>query len=162
MHWFRARCAPPVPPPLTLTAYINYRLGRDARAQARNFLGKPFSAPSFTKFWWYWNPVVGYYLYYYSYRPLRAWLPRWLAVWTTFLICGVLHDLPFGVVAAVRGQHPPPYTITLMFALLGLVVILSDRGKLTFDRLPCVLRWSVHALTIGLCWRVALYLTSAT
>ena len=50
---------------ITLTQYINHRLGATSREQAINFLGKPFGARSPAEFWQYWNPVWSYFLLFY-------------------------------------------------------------------------------------------------
>lgn len=152
-------CSVTVMPPITLSAYVAYRLGPDIRTQAINFLAKPFGAASFAQFWWYWNPVVGYCLYYYSYKPLRAFLPRWLSVWVTFLFCGMLHDLPFGLAAALSGTRPPTFPFTLLFGVLGLIVIVTERTKVRFDHIPLVVRWLIHGLTLVLCWYGAVSFT---
>src|SRR4051812_16714546 len=78
----------------TLRRYIEWRLGVGWRCQLPNLVMRPLGANSPADFWRYWNPVYGYALSYWSYRPLRRVLPRPLAVWLTFLLCGfVLHDL---------------------------------------------------------------------
>lgn len=146
---------------VTLSEYVARRLGRDSRSQVVNFLSRPFGAPTFAQFWWYWNPVFGYYLYYQCYKPLRRFLSRSVSVLMTFLFCGVMHDLPFGVAAAFSGVRPPSYTITAMFMLLGLVVIVTERVNVKLARVPVWLRWVIHAANIFICWRVALYLTTA-
>src|SRR5215203_1711587 len=63
---------------------------------ARNWFVRPLSANSFSRFWYCWNPVYGYPLLFYVYRPLRRPLPRSCAVLLTFMVSGFfLHDLPF-------------------------------------------------------------------
>lgn len=92
---------------ITLTQYINHRLGSTPQEQAKNFLGRPFGARSLTDFWHYWNPVWGYYLFYYCYRPLRKKLPRSASVFLTFFICGLIHDLPFALAAYLKNGTAP-------------------------------------------------------
>jgi hypothetical protein len=53
----------------TLSAYVERRLGTGAATMARNVVFKPLGAGSFGQFWQYWNPVYGYFLYYYAYSP---------------------------------------------------------------------------------------------
>ncbi len=51
--------------------YLEYKLGREGGRKAWfNFFIKPFGAASFAQFWRLWNPLYGYFLYYYAYRPL--------------------------------------------------------------------------------------------
>src|SRR6266536_1405094 len=81
---------------LTFRRYLKLRLGNSGGGAAWfNFFIKPFAARSFAEFWRLWNPVYGYFLYRFSYRPLARVLPRPLAMLITFVACGfVLHDLP--------------------------------------------------------------------
>jgi len=72
-----------------LGEYIERRLGRGATTQLRNLLVRPLGAASFSQFWRYWNPVYGYFLSYYAYRPLRLVFPRPVAVLLTFVGCGL-------------------------------------------------------------------------
>jgi len=50
----------------------------------RNWALRSFGAATLSEFWQYWNPVYGYVLAYYVYRPLRRTLPRAWSVWLTF------------------------------------------------------------------------------
>ncbi len=81
---------------LTLNQYLRFRLGSKGGSAAWfNFFIRPFGATSFAQFWRLWNPVYGYFLYHFSYRPLSRILPRSAAVLATFVVCGfLLHDLP--------------------------------------------------------------------
>lgn len=75
---------------VTFTQYLEFRLGTDGgRSAWFNFFVKSFGARSFSEFWRLWNPVYGYILYYFSYRPLARVLPRPLAVLITFAASGV-------------------------------------------------------------------------
>jgi hypothetical protein len=79
---------------ISLREYVTYRLGSNSSAQLGNWLKSSWGASSFAEFWRYFNPVYGYVLYYYSYRPLRRALQRPAAMWLTFVVCGfLLHDL---------------------------------------------------------------------
>ena len=116
-----------------LGEYIERRLGRGATTQLRNLLVRPLGAASFSRFWRYWNPVYGYFLSYYAYRPLRLVFPRPVAVLLTFVGCGfVLHDL---VGWAVAG-HARFAEMTAMFALFGVGVVLSDALRLDLAHYP--------------------------
>jgi hypothetical protein len=81
---------------------------------------KSFGAPSFEQFWWYWNPIWGYYLSKYVLRPVGKILPPWLSVLVTFAVSGFLHDL---AVALIKLQ--PFLFFTPWFACMGLIVVLS-------------------------------------
>jgi hypothetical protein len=140
-----------------LTAYVEHRLGRGSRTMLRNWLRRSFGAATFGDFWRYWNPVYGYMLLYFAYRPLRAVVPRPLAVWLTFLACGfVLHDLVGWLLA--RQARPPEMTV--LFALFGAAVVLTEALRLDLSRHPLPIRvlancgwlcggWALTRLILG-------------
>ena len=143
---------------LSLNAYIEQRLGHTAGEQLINFLAKPFGAVSFAEFWRYWNPVFGYYLRYAVYQPLRPYLPRWLAVWLTFCACGLVHGLIAVILTWLNGQPALVLLALVFFALLGLVVVVSEVVHLRFTRVPRPGRWVIHGATIMLCYHLAEYI----
>ena len=96
---------------------------------ARTWFLKPLGAPSFRAFWTYWNPVYGYLLLYFVYRPLRRYLPRSIATFLTFVVSGLLlHDLPFTISAEiVRGQAVVP-SGTILPGAAAVIVVCSEPG----------------------------------
>jgi hypothetical protein len=145
---------------ITLTQYINHRLGATSEEQAINFLGKPFGARSLAEFWQYWNPVWSYFLLFYCYRLLRRNLPRWLSVVVTFLFCGLLHDLPFGILSYSKVGRPPFFTLTAFLTLNGLLVVLSEKVRFRLTRIPTGFRWLTHVTILTMCYLAALRLTT--
>lgn len=145
---------------LNLSDYIKLRLGQSTQQQAVNFLKLPFGATSFAKFWWYWNPLYGYYLYYYCYKPLVRHLPRSIVIITTFIFSGAVHDLPFVILSAFTTKRLPSFTITLMFLFLGINVVVTEKWNVTFKEIPVIFRWFIHLLNIFCCWRLALHVTT--
>jgi hypothetical protein len=119
---------------ISFSRYLSFRLGRrGGRTAWFNFFLKPFGARSFDEFWRLWNPVYGYFLFYFSYRPLRRVLPRPLAMLVTFIACGfLLHDLPAWLIA--RRALPPGATIT--FALFAAGAIVSGAVGMDLSRRP--------------------------
>jgi D-alanyl-lipoteichoic acid acyltransferase DltB (MBOAT superfamily) len=102
-----------------------------------NFFIRPFGATSFAQFWRLWNPVYGYFLYRFSYRPLSRILPRSAAVLATFVVCGfLLHDLPAWIIT--RTVLPPGATIA--FIMFGLGAVVSERLRMDLSRWPIVAR----------------------
>jgi hypothetical protein len=144
---------------MTLTNYIEQRLGRTASEQAINFLARPFGADSFAGFWRYWNPVWSYYLGYFCYRPLRSVVPRPLAAWLTFLVCGFVHDLPFAAGALLGRDRGVSFTLTVFFGLTGGLVFVTERLRIRFGGLPVAARWGAHSLALFACYEAALFLT---
>jgi hypothetical protein len=103
-------------------------------------LARSFGARSFVAFWRYWNPVYGYFLYYWSYRPLRIYLPRPIALVLTFALCGfLLHDIVHIVFTGVP-------LVTLWFVVLGGVAYVSDALRMDMSRRPYVVRAGVQLL----------------
>jgi D-alanyl-lipoteichoic acid acyltransferase DltB (MBOAT superfamily) len=145
----------------TLTDYINLRLGSTARAQAVNFLLRPFTAETFAGFWRYWNPVFSYYLSYYCYQPLRRWLPRAPAVVATFAACGALHAAIAFLLAGMGTRPALALFAILWFTLLGVSVVLLELLRLSFVRWPPALRPVAHVGIIAVCYKAAELLNSA-
>ena len=113
---------------------------------ARNWFVRPLCASSFSRFWYYWNPVYGYVLLFYVYRPIRRFLPRPVAVFLTFLVSGLLlHDLPFNISADIyRGQLAVP-SVTILFAIFGAFVLISEALHLDLSRYS---RWQRAAANL--------------
>src|SRR5260370_38362849 len=93
---------------LSLNEYLKYRLGSHGGWTAWfNFFIKPFGAKSFAEFWRQWNPVYGYFLISYRYRPLSNVVPRPAAVMLTFATCAFVRpDLPAWALTS-RCAAPP-------------------------------------------------------
>jgi hypothetical protein len=86
---------------------------------------KASNAPTYKRFWQLWNPVYHYFLLFYIYKPLRKFLPRFIAVITTFFLCGILHDiLALSIYIALR-RWPRPL-VGLWFIFLGIFVSISS------------------------------------
>jgi MBOAT, membrane-bound O-acyltransferase family len=92
-----------------------------------NWFARPLRAGSFAGFWRRWNPVYGYLLLFYVYRPLRRVAPRPIATVVTFLVSGfVLHDVPFGNgVAVLRGQGAVP-EVTILMGIFGVMTVATE------------------------------------
>ncbi len=134
---------------LSLHEYLKYRLGSKGGWTAWfNFFIKPFGARSFAEFWRLWNPVYGYFLFYYCYRPLANVVPRPAAVMLTFATCGfVLHDLPAW--ALTRRVLPPGATIAFM--MFGLGAIASDAVHMDLSKWPIMVRAVVNVTYLVAC-----------
>ncbi len=139
---------------LDLNQFIEQRIGKDKDVGIllRTMLVRSFGAGSFRDFWRYWNPVYGYLLYYYCYKPLCKILPRWLSLLITFACSGFfLHDLPFGWWLRVLKAHslPVPFVAT-WFVVMGAVALLGDAIHLSFATLPLAARVCINCLYIVL------------
>lgn len=135
----------------SLSAYITYLLGSGSSNQLKNWFERSWGARSFADFWRYFNPVYGYYLSYYAYRPLRRIVPRALAMWLTFIASGfLLHDL-VGWALGRRIRFPE---MTLVFALLGLGALASDALRMDMSRWPFVARAGANIAYIVVCFLI--------
>ncbi|MEO6002655.1 MAG: hypothetical protein ABIZ04_18090 [Opitutus sp.] len=116
---------------------------------------RPFAAPSFAGFWRRWNPAYRYILLFYFYAPLRRLLPRWMAKWFTFVLCGLLlHDLPFlhgwQWLHGCRGFPEG----ALLFGIFGLGSWLSEAAPLDLSRCSAGLRVYANVACLILCFAV--------
>lgn len=134
---------------LTFHQYLEFRLGRRGGRRAWfNFFIRPFGARSFSEFWRLWNPVYGYFLTYYAYRPLTRILPRPAAMLLTFVLAGfVLHDLPAWL--ATRRVLPPGATVA--FVLFGVGAVASDRVGMDLGSWPVWTRALVNVAYLIVC-----------
>jgi D-alanyl-lipoteichoic acid acyltransferase DltB (MBOAT superfamily) len=146
---------------LTLDAYVRRRLagpGGDLAMMGRMF-SRSFGAGSFAEFWRYWNPVYGFHLDRYCYRPLRRRrVPRSLAFVATFAASGfVLHDLPFwwGVSVLRTGSLPVPF-VTVWFVTMSAFALVGERFRLDYAARPAPARVAINCAQIAAAWFVAL------
>lgn len=118
---------------LTLAEYVHRRNGvpLDDSGSLRNMLMRSFGAGSFGRFWQYWNPIFGYGLGKYVYSRLRRFLPPALALITTFVVSGGIHDL---VTMAIRRSGA--FLFTLCFFCSALVWSPAVDWRWTFQSAP--------------------------
>jgi hypothetical protein len=130
-------------PRITLAEFTNRRIGAGSHGrQFYNLLVRPFAAPSFIGFWRLWNPVYGYVLYFWSYRPLRRVLPRPAAELATFAVSGfALHDVPLFL---ARRHAGIPY-VTGWFVLAGAIAIAAERARIAVPAWPTAARIALNA-----------------
>lgn len=128
--------------------YLRLRLGPPGWSRWYNFFVRPFGAASFAEFWRLWNPVYGYFLGYYVYRPLSRVAPRRLAMLTTFLFCGfALHDIPAWI--ATRRVLPPGATIA--FAMFAVVALVGDEMHMDLSHWPFAGRAAINLAYLAGC-----------
>jgi D-alanyl-lipoteichoic acid acyltransferase DltB (MBOAT superfamily) len=138
---------------LSLSQYIVYRNGvpAGARGSMRNMFERSFGAPTFAGFWRHWNPIFSYGLGRYIYSPLKRLMPSALAVVSTFIFCGMLHDL---VTMAVRGA--PAFLFTPWFFLLGTGVVLGRALSLDLSDQPWLVKATVNLTYLAVCLAITL------
>ena len=128
---------------VTLAEYVEQRNGvplGDSNS-LQNMLRRSFGASSFAGFWQYWNPIWGYGLGKYVYSPLQRVLPMAIALITTFVISGALHDL---VTMALR--RSVTFFFTPWFFILGVGVVVGRAVKMDLSNYSWWIRASVNLI----------------
>jgi hypothetical protein len=137
---------------LTLSDYVKRRNGVPLghSASLRNMLTRALGAGKFSIFWQYWNPIWGYYLGKYIFKPLKAIFPPALALLLTFAVCGFIHDL-----AIMLLKWKFTLLLTPWFIWMGLCVVLSESTKMDYSTLPWIARAAINVLVIASCLLLA-------
>ena len=111
----------------------------------RNMLSRSLGAGKFSIFWQYWNPIWGFYLGKYVFKPLKLILPQALSLIITFVVCGFIHDL-----AIMLLKWKFIVLLTPWFLFMGLGVILSDYAKIDYSKFPWIVRAGINiAIILG-------------
>jgi hypothetical protein len=136
---------------IPLRTYVDYRLGRHQPwwRQTYNALVRPLTAASFAEFWRSWNPVWGYYLYFWFYRPARRVLPHLAAVMVTFTASGLAHNL----LATLLSHRFNPF-VTVWFVLYGAVTVVSEALHMDLSRLPAGVRIVINLAYLIGCYKL--------
>jgi hypothetical protein len=136
---------------LPLRTYLDYRLGRSQPwwRQTYNVLVRPLAAPSLAELWRTWNPLWGYYLTVWCYRPARRVLPYPAAAMVTFTASGLVHNL----LAALLSHRLNPF-VTVWFMLYGAVTVASEALHMDLSRLPPPARMVVNLAYLVGCYEL--------
>ena len=120
----------------TLKEYMNKVRGAGPGEIGR-WYRRSFGATSPARFWHYWNPLYGYYLSYFVFKPLSRLLPRAIALYLTFLVCGfVAHDLLVWAIA----REPRFPIFAVLFSLFAAEVIVTEAVGFNLAGRPFALR----------------------
>ena len=140
---------------LTLTRYVLARNGvpLGGSGSLQNMLRRSLGAASFASFWRFWNPIWGYYLARFVFRPSKRILPHPLALMFTFLVSGAIHDL---VSTAVRGSAT--LLFTPWFFLMSLGVLLGEILDMDLSARAFGVRVAANLSYVGVCLWLALRL----
>ncbi len=112
----------------------------------RNMLHRSLGAGKFSVFWKHWNPIWGYYLGKYIFKPLKLVFPPTLSLIITFVLCGFIHDL---VIMLLKWQFT--LLLTPWFFFMSLCVVLGDYLKLDYSKIPWIARALVNVIIISAC-----------
>lgn len=142
---------------LSLAQYVRKRNGvpMGRSGSLRKNLYRSLGARNFSTFWTYWNPIFGYYLGTYIFKPLKNILPVSISLLLTFIFNGLIHD---AVVSLVRGRIS--LFFTSWFLLMGIAVLLAKKYQYDLYNMPWVIRVFVNLTIIALCLLIILILPS--
>lgn len=136
----------------TLKHYIHLRLGSgNILDTLKSMFVKAFQAKSAKEFWNYWNPVFGYCMLFYFYKPLTNKVPRAIRVIATFTVSGFfLHDLlfwwPFCWVIAYKTHFPLG---TIWFIFLAIIMLLLEKIGFSTEKYSPEIRVLVNFTYLG-------------
>ena len=116
----------------------------------RNMLSRSLGAGKFSVFWNYWNPIWGFYLGIYIFKPLKLFLPQALSLIITFVICGFIHDLAIMMLKLKFSLFLTPW-----FLFMGLSVVVSEYLKIDYSRFPWIVRSTINIIIILCCLFIA-------
>ncbi len=133
---------------MNLSDYIKRRNGVPLghSDSLRNMLSRSLGAGKFSIFWQYWNPIWGFYLGKYIFKPLKLMFPQALSLLITFVVCGFIHDL-----AIMLLKWEFTLLLTPWFLFMGLSVIISDYAKIDYSKFSWIVRAVINITIISGC-----------
>jgi len=119
-------------------------------------LYRSLGAPSFQAFWNHWNPIWGYYLGYFIFKPLAHRLPEAAALVLTFAVSGALHDAAVSLV-----RMAPTVFFTPWFTLMGVVLVVSRALNLRYVSLGWPARACLNLAQLAVSFLLTTWLTGS-
>lgn len=116
----------------------------------RNMLYRSLGAGKFSVFWQYWNPIWGFYLGKYIFKPLKLILPKALSLIVTFVLFGFIHDL-----IIMLSKWKFTLLLTPWFLFMSLSMILIDSAKIDYSKFPRIILAILNVLIISVCLFIA-------
>jgi hypothetical protein len=137
---------------MDLSDYVKRRNGvpLGASDSLRSMLRRSLGAWKFSIFWQYWNPIWGFYLGKYVFKPLKNIFPPALSLILTFAFCGFLHDL---VIMLLRWNFE--LLLTPWFLLMGFCVVFGDYANIDYSKFTWTIRALINILNISICLLIA-------
>ena len=137
---------------LNLSDYVKRRNGVPLgdSDSLRNMLSRSLGAGTFSIFWQYWNPIWGYYLGKYIFKPLKTIFHPALSILITFVVCGFIHDL-----AIMLLKWKFTLLLTPWFLFMGLCVIFVNYLKIDYSKFPWMARAAINIAIISGCLFIA-------
>lgn len=115
----------------TLQRYIELRLDgvQGELPLLKKMFIKSFTRSNFRKFWTIWNPIFSYVLTYFVFKPIRNITSSGVAIFLTFLISGLFHDL-FAWIILGKVQ----FATSMLFIIYAVLVLIETRLKITLPQ----------------------------
>lgn len=139
---------------MTLADYIKKRNGVaiGSSKSLRNNLYRSLGSKNFSTFWNYWNPIFGFYLGKFIYKPLKKIFPVTIALLLTFIFCGLIHD---SVTTVVRGEIS--FFFSFWFLMMGSAVNITRFLNHDFSTRIWIIRAFINLTIIGICLLMTLF-----
>ncbi|WP_335964455.1 hypothetical protein [Galbibacter sp. PAP.153] len=140
---------------MTLTEYIKKRNGVPigSSKSLRNNLYRSLGAKNFSGFWNYWNPIFGYYLGKFVFKPLKKIFPVTISLIFTFVFCGFIHDA-----VSMLFHEKISLSFTLWFLLMGLAVLTTKFLNHNYSEQKWIIRALANLAIIGICFLMTIYI----
>ena len=133
---------------MTLREYVNKKF--NYRKSITGCLGYmlrvSFFSVTFREFWNHWNPLWGYYLRFYVYRPIREIISKPLAMIGTFAISGFLHDV--FVMVLLQKTY---FLFSLIFLFFGITILIELILNINLEKANNNIRPFYHLGIIASC-----------
>ena len=133
---------------MTLKKYVNKKFNyRKSLSGCLNYMIQAsFFSKTFREFWTHWNPLWGYYLTFYVYRPFRKIIPKSFALICTFVISGFLHDV--FVMVLLQKTY---FLFSLIFLFFGVTILIERILNINLEKVNKNIRPFYHLGIIALC-----------
>lgn len=141
---------------MTLKEYIRKRNGvpLGSPKSLRNNLYRSLGAKNFSTFWNYWNPIFGYYLGKFIFKPLKKIFPSTVSLVLTFVVNGLIHD---AVTTVYRGKVSVFFTV--WFLLMAIAVLITNSLNHDYSKQVWIVRTLINVSIITICFLLTLYFT---
>ncbi|PZW37778.1 hypothetical protein LX95_02792 [Mesonia algae] len=141
---------------MTLSEYVKKRNGVSIGnpKSLRYNLYKSFGAVNFSTFWNFWNPIFGYYLGKFIFKPLKSIFSVSISLIFTFLLCGLIHDM---VTLIFKGSTS--FLFSVWFLIMSLAVLITRHLKQDHSKQKWVIHASINLSIISFCFLLSLYFT---
>lgn len=142
---------------MRLSEYVRKRNGVPIghSASLRNNLIRSMGARNFPDFWSFWNPIFGFYLGKFVFKPLKKFLPVTISLILTFVFCGLIHDF---VTTVIRGRLSLFFTV--WFLLMGSLVGVTKIINYDLSSYNWTIRALLNVLIISVCLLLTIYLNT--